>query len=127
MLLALLMLPVLRQKSAGRSTPGRLTISNAWFALGASPPTGTSTPSWHPSTTPQTSTPQSSRAPPKLLAYLFLWELTERVTATDVVVNLADPGFVKGAEFGREADRRRGGARPRLGSLELCRRCGCQW
>lgn len=34
MLLALLMLPVPRQKSAGRSTPGRLAISNASRLLG---------------------------------------------------------------------------------------------
>lgn len=54
-LLARLMLPVLRQITAGRTTPGRLVISNASLALAAQLPNKDKN---------RSSTPQNSTAPP---------------------------------------------------------------
>jgi hypothetical protein len=33
---------------------------------------------------------------------MFVWKLAAQVSADDVVVNLADPGFVKGTALARE-------------------------
>ncbi|KAL1877490.1 putative secondary metabolism biosynthetic enzyme [Diaporthe australafricana] len=116
-LLALLMIPVLKQNNAGRTTPGRLTISNASLALGAKFPNKNKSPllaSFDDAAQFETTEQYSAS---KLLAHLFLWELVEHVPDTDVIVNLADPGFVKGTEFGRDQSGARAVAAKVLGAI----------
>lgn len=92
------MLPGRGQESAARSTPGRLATSNASLALGAKFPkrNRSSILVSLDGATDFDATEQYSAS--KLLAQLFLWELVDRMAARDVVVNLVDPGFVKGTE-----------------------------
>ncbi|KAL2278700.1 hypothetical protein FJTKL_14258 [Diaporthe vaccinii] len=116
-LLARLMLPVLRQITAGRTTPGRLVISNASLALAAQLPNKDKYP-------PLVSLDDASQFDPteqysasKLPGHLFVREPVERVPVTDVIVNLADPGFVKGTKFGREQSGARAVASRLMGAL----------
>ncbi|KAK8011614.1 hypothetical protein PG990_010579 [Apiospora arundinis] len=117
MLLALLMLPVFKQKSAGRNGPGRLTISNASLALAAKFTNKNALPLLASFDDPARFDSTEQYSASKLLAHLFLWELVEHVPSTDVVVNLADPGFVKGTDFGRDQSGMRAVAAKLLGAV----------
>ncbi|KAK8117059.1 uncharacterized protein PG998_005340 [Apiospora kogelbergensis] len=117
MLLALLMLPVFKQKSAGRNGPGRLTISNASLALAAKFANKNALPLLASFDDPARFDTTEQYSASKLLAHLFLWELVEHVPSTDVVVNLADPGFVKGTDFGRDQSGMRAIAAKLLGAV----------
>jgi len=39
----------------------------------------------------------------KLLGHMFLYKLVDYVSPDDVIVNLVDPGFVKGTELHRQS------------------------
>ncbi|KAM0211446.1 hypothetical protein ACHAPA_008606 [Fusarium lateritium] len=95
MLLALLLLPVLKDISV-EGRPGRLTVVSSGTARGAvlSDPEGA----------PILSTlddksrpwkPVERYAVSKLLGHLFMINLAQHVNPDDVVVNLVDPGLVK--------------------------------
>jgi NAD(P)-dependent dehydrogenase (short-subunit alcohol dehydrogenase family) len=95
MLLAILLLPVLKDRSV-KGRPGRLTVVSSGTARGAvlSGPEGapilaslddTSRP-WK---------PVERYAASKLLGHLFITDLAQQVSPDDVVVNLVDPGLVK--------------------------------
>ncbi|KAK7718403.1 hypothetical protein SLS64_002357 [Diaporthe eres] len=100
-LLALLMLLILGQKTAGRITPGRLTISNASLALVAKFPNKNKSALLASFDDASQFDPTEKYSASKLLPHLFPWELAERVPA-DAIVNLADPDSVRGTEFGGE-------------------------
>lgn len=100
-LLALLLLPHLRSKRAPDGRPGKLTMVNSGLSLTGKLPLN---PNW-----PQQPILQSFDNPEhfsnttwyntsKTLMHLFLWKLTDFVSAEDVVVNIVDPGYVKGTE-----------------------------
>lgn len=97
-----LMLPVLRQTTAVRTMPGRLAISNASLALAAKFPNENRSFFLTSFDDASQFEPTEQYSASKLLAHLFPRELTEHVPATDMIVNLADPSFVRGTETGRE-------------------------
>lgn len=111
------MLPVLRLKTAGRITPERLTASNASLALAAKSPDRNRLPLLASFDGASQSEPTEQYSASKLLAHLFLWELVKHVPAADVIVNLADPGFAKGTESGREQSGARAVAARSIGAL----------
>ncbi|KAH8807293.1 hypothetical protein F5884DRAFT_856877 [Xylogone sp. PMI_703] len=97
---AILLLPVLKAKSPA-GTPGRLTIVNAALALAAKFPNRNKTPLLSSFDDPKSFDANDQYCSSKLLAHLFLYKLVDYVSADDVVVNLVDPGFVKGTELAR--------------------------
>jgi NAD(P)-dependent dehydrogenase (short-subunit alcohol dehydrogenase family) len=104
MLLAVLLLPVLKTKSP-EGLPGRLTIVNSGLSLSAQFPNRQQSPLLS-SFDDLKITPfdQGERySTSKLLAHMFLYKLVDYVSADDVIVNLVDPGFVKGTELHRQA------------------------
>ncbi|CAM1509474.1 Fc.00g032130.m01.CDS01 [Cosmosporella sp. VM-42] len=97
-LLTILLLPILKSKSPAGS-PGRLTMSTAMLSVTAKFPNRHEVPLlpsfddekyWDKADVYSTS---------KLLCQLFAWKLTDLVRSDDVVVNLVEPGFVKGTEL----------------------------
>ncbi|KIX92142.1 uncharacterized protein Z520_12135 [Fonsecaea multimorphosa CBS 102226] len=101
-LLAILLLPVLRSK-APAGTPGRLTIVNAALSLTAKFPNKDKTPLLPSFDDPKAFDISESYNTSKVLAHMFLWKLVEYVSADEVIVNLVDPGFVKGTKLARDA------------------------
>jgi NAD(P)-dependent dehydrogenase (short-subunit alcohol dehydrogenase family) len=100
-LLAILLLPVLKSKSP-EGTPGRLTISNAALSLVAKFPESEKSPILPAFDDPKSYDPQDRYNTSKLLAHFFIYKLSDYVSAEDVVVNLVDPGFVKGTSLARD-------------------------
>ncbi|KAK6497982.1 hypothetical protein TWF506_004227 [Arthrobotrys conoides] len=101
-LLAILLLPSLKNKSPPGS-PGRLTIISSALANIAVLPDHEST-----SILAALDDPKKFGRPTygnsKLLGHLFLWKLMdlEYIKAEDVVINLIEPGFLKGTDFNRD-------------------------
>ncbi|RMZ88274.1 hypothetical protein DV736_g4507, partial [Chaetothyriales sp. CBS 134916] len=103
MLLALLFLPILKAK---RSTDGQaphLTIVSAALTLAAKFPNRNANPLLPSFDDPKIYNPMEHYNSSKLLAHMFLWKLVDYVSADDVIVNLADPAWVRGTELGRDA------------------------
>ncbi|EXJ95174.1 hypothetical protein A1O1_00293 [Capronia coronata CBS 617.96] len=94
MLLAVLLLPSLKSKSP-RGTPGRLTIVNAALSLNSKLPTLKERPFLQSLDDPKRFAFPAQYCISKTLAHMFLWKLIDHVNADDVIVNLADPAFVK--------------------------------
>ncbi|KAJ8610235.1 hypothetical protein MRB53_038638 [Persea americana] len=95
MLLTMLLIPKLRSQSG---PPPHITIVNAALTLAAKFPNKDAVPllpnldlagSFDSAETYNTS---------KLLAHMFLWKLVDYVSCDDVIINLADPGWVKGTD-----------------------------
>ncbi|KAF2167174.1 hypothetical protein M409DRAFT_22603 [Zasmidium cellare ATCC 36951] len=100
-LLALLLLPHLQTKRAPTTSPGKLTIVNSGLSLTGKLPLNPKNPSQPILTSFDDAKTFSSTTwynTSKTLMHLFLWKLTEFVSADDVVVNIVDPGYVKGTE-----------------------------
>ncbi|KAK4493802.1 hypothetical protein PRZ48_014987 [Zasmidium cellare] len=100
-LLSLLLLPHLRTKRASNNEPGKLTIVNSGLSLTGKLPLNPNKPEQpilksfdDPEKFSNTTWYNTS----KTLMHLFLWKLTEYVSADDVIVNIVDPGYVKGTE-----------------------------
>jgi NAD(P)-dependent dehydrogenase (short-subunit alcohol dehydrogenase family) len=106
LLLAILMLPVLKDKKAARGgAAGRLTIVSSGVAFFAKLPNRDARP-FLPSFDDTSVTPwdMSERyLSSKLLGHLAATKLTPLVRADDVVLNLVDPGYCKGSGLHREA------------------------
>lgn len=102
MLLALLLLPILKTKRAPGGEPARLTIISAALTLSAKFPNRDATPLLPSFDDPGTFDRQEHYISSKLLAHMFLWNLVDHVSADDVIVNLADPAWVKGTELIRD-------------------------
>ncbi|KAF4953424.1 hypothetical protein FSARC_12393 [Fusarium sarcochroum] len=95
MLLAVLLLPVLKTKSA-KGRPGRLTVVSSGTARGADLSNLQGAPilaSLDDTSRPWK--PVERYAVSKLLGHLFIANLAQHVSPDDVVVNLVDPGLVK--------------------------------
>ncbi|KAI8951130.1 NAD(P)-binding protein [Xylaria longipes] len=103
MLLAVLLLPVIREKRIG-SEPGRVIIvssdTSSWvkFEERCSDPLlpafKTQSTNWNMSERYGTS---------KLLGQLFLTELAKRVRPAEVIISCANPGLCRGSNLGRQA------------------------
>ncbi|CAK7236309.1 hypothetical protein SEUCBS140593_009577 [Sporothrix eucalyptigena] len=114
MLLAILLLPALKNKSpAGK--PGRLTISTAMLSATAKFPNKNAVPLL-PSFNDESIWDMSDiYSTSKLLGQMFLWKLTDIVSADNVVINMVEPGFIKGTDLHRE---RPGAAQFMLGLMK---------
>lgn len=99
-LLTFLLLPTLKQKaSPGR--PGRLTIVNSGMSQVPTFPNARDDPFLPFYDEEANFSLSDSYALTKTLAHFWILELAERVSADDVVVNLVDPGLVKGSDLHR--------------------------
>lgn len=100
-LLSILLLPILQARSPPGS-PGRLTIVTSGMARMAKFQNSKQSPLL-PSFKDKTAFNASeSYSTSKLLAHMFLCKLVDFVSADAVVVNLVDPGLVKGTQLNRE-------------------------
>ncbi|PYI01172.1 short-chain dehydrogenase/reductase family protein [Aspergillus sclerotiicarbonarius CBS 121057] len=101
-LLTILLLPSLKAKSPP-GVPGRLTIVNAALSLIPQLPSAKDTPFLKFYDNPDNFDSNGNYCMSKLLAHAFLYKLIDYVCADDVVVNLADPAYVKGTKLVRDA------------------------
>ena len=100
-LLTILLLPILKRKSP-EGRPGRLTIAGAALALAAKFPNKNEDPLLPSFDDPDSFDPVDRYNTSKVLAHMFMWKLADYISAEDVVVNVVDPGFVKGTDLSRE-------------------------
>ncbi|KAH8653873.1 hypothetical protein BX600DRAFT_501388 [Xylariales sp. PMI_506] len=98
MLLAILLLPVLKNKSPP-NLPGRLTISTAMLSIGAKFANKNEVPLLQSFDDKSFFDSIDIYSTSKLLGQMFVWKLTDVVSADSVVLNLVEPGFVKGTEL----------------------------
>ncbi|KAI1823322.1 hypothetical protein F4861DRAFT_510693 [Xylaria intraflava] len=99
-LLVILLLPSLKAKSP-QGKPAHLTISSAALTLICKFALRDITPLFPALDDPNNFDGDNYRVS-KLLAQMFLWNLVEYVSADDVIINLADPAFVRGTDFARD-------------------------
>ncbi|KAL6884413.1 NAD(P)-binding protein [Trichoderma evansii] len=102
-LLAFLLLPILKGKSP-KGIPGRLTVVGSCTAYFTKVPYRDSNPFL--STFDDKSKFNTSEQYPasKILAHFWIMKLAERVKKEDVIVNLVDPGLVKGTDINRSVN-----------------------
>ena len=96
-LLCILLLPVLKQKCA--TGPGRITIIGSGLSFASKWSNRTAVPLLPSFDDPSKFDASDRYNVSKLLLSMFLWKLTDLVSADDVVVNLVDPGFVTGTNL----------------------------
>ncbi|KAJ5713014.1 uncharacterized protein N7483_010195 [Penicillium malachiteum] len=101
-LLAILLLPILKRKSPV-GEPGRLTIVTSMLSMTVKFPNKKEVPLISSFDDEKFFDPVDIYPTSKLLGQLFAWKLTDHVSADYVVVNLVEPGFIKGTELQREA------------------------
>jgi NAD(P)-dependent dehydrogenase (short-subunit alcohol dehydrogenase family) len=101
-LLAVLLLPILKAKGPP-GQPAHLTIVNAALSLVAKFPNRDSNPLLPSFDNPNDFDRDEHYNSSKLLAHMFLWKLVDYISADDVIINLADPAWVKGTELARDA------------------------
>lgn len=99
-LLSSLLLPTLKHK-APSGKPGRLTIVNSGSALMSKFANAASDPFLPYYDDESKFDPTDSYTSSKALSHFWIVKLAERVSADDVVVNLVDPGLVKGTSLHR--------------------------
>lgn len=97
-LLAILLLPILKSKSPAGS-PGRLTISTAMLSITAKFANKNEVPLLPSFDNKKYFDLEDIYSTSKLLVQLFVWKITDLVPADNVVVNLVEPGFVKGTKL----------------------------
>jgi NAD(P)-dependent dehydrogenase (short-subunit alcohol dehydrogenase family) len=102
MLLAVLLLPILKDKRVPGAAPAHVTIVNSMLSLGVSFPRKIEISMLQSFDNPRNFSAVQQYNLTKLLAHMFLWNLVDYVSADDVIVNLADPAFVKGTDLLRE-------------------------
>ena len=102
-LLAHLLLPILKSK-ATPGKPGRLTVVNSGTAYFASMPHRNKTPLLKNYTTlsKEKWDPTEQYSASKALGHFWIAKLAEKVNPDNVIVNLVDPGLVKGTALHRE-------------------------
>ncbi|KAI0435517.1 hypothetical protein F4803DRAFT_574755 [Xylaria telfairii] len=99
--LVILLLPILKAKrSPGR--PARLTIASAALTLAGKFIHRDSNPLFTALDDPKKFDRNETYRVSKLLAQMFLWNLVDYVSADDIIINLADPAFVRGTAFARD-------------------------
>lgn len=101
-LLALLLLPAMKEKRPRDGPPARLTIVSAALTLAAKFPERDRVPVLTAFRDPKLFTNDETYNSTKLLAHMFLWNLVDYVPAKDVIVNLADPAWCRGTGLARE-------------------------
>lgn len=101
-LLSILLLPSLKSKSPP-GTAGRLSIVNAALSLAAKFPNRNEVPLLPSFDDPKYFDVIDRYNSSKVLAHMFVWKLVDYVSGDDVIVNLTDPGFVKGTGLTRDA------------------------
>ncbi|KAI0473625.1 hypothetical protein GGR56DRAFT_648314 [Xylariaceae sp. FL0804] len=99
--LVILLLPILKAKGPPNG-PAHLTIANAALTLDCKFVHRNKDPLFSALDAPENFDRGDTYRVTKLLAHCFLWKLVDYVSADDVVINLADPAFVRGTEFGRD-------------------------
>lgn len=102
-LLATLLLPILKAKRPADGDPSHLTIISAALTLAAKFPHRDANPLLPAFDDPATYDPREQYMSSKALMQMFVWKLVDYVSADDVIVNLADPAWVKGTELHRDA------------------------
>ncbi|KAJ5605629.1 hypothetical protein N7510_008410 [Penicillium lagena] len=102
MLLAILLLPVLRNKSPVGSR-GVLTIVTSMLSMTAKFANKNKVPLLKSFDDVKLFDSLDIYPTSKFLGQFFIWKLTDLVSADDVLVNLVEPGFVKGTELQRDA------------------------
>ncbi|KIW06780.1 uncharacterized protein PV09_02464 [Verruconis gallopava] len=107
-LLTILLLPVLKAKHSSRkddtdTSPPHISIVSAALTLAAKFPNRNFDPLFPSFDDPKQFNQQQAYNSSKLLAQMFLWKLVDYVSADDVIVNLADPAWVRGTNLAREA------------------------
>ncbi|KAH6892484.1 putative short-chain dehydrogenase/reductase family protein [Thelonectria olida] len=104
-LLAVLLLPVMKSKSAASQHTPRLTIINSIMAHLCKFPNRTQRPllSSFDDTSITPWDPQERYGVSKLLCQLFIVKLAEKVDPNDVIINMVDPGLTKGTGLARDA------------------------
>jgi NAD(P)-dependent dehydrogenase (short-subunit alcohol dehydrogenase family) len=103
MLLAILLLPTLKAKGRQNGQVPHLTIVSAAVTLAAKFPNKAANPLLPSFDDPKEFDQQETYNTSKLMAHMFLWNLVDYVSADDVIVNLADPAWVKGTELVHDA------------------------
>ncbi|KAI0903257.1 hypothetical protein F4823DRAFT_629564 [Ustulina deusta] len=101
MFLVILLLPILKAKRPP-GQPAHLTIASAALTLYCKFPQRDQTPLFSTLDEPKNFEPFESYMVSKLLAQMFLWNLVDYVYPEDVVINLADPAFVRGTDVCRD-------------------------
>ncbi|UKZ74760.1 hypothetical protein TrVFT333_002430 [Trichoderma virens FT-333] len=101
MLLSILILPILKKKSPV-GLPGRLTIVTSMLSITAKFANKSEVPLLPAFDRADLFDPYDIYQTSKFLGQLFIWKLTDMVSADDVVVNLVEPGFIKGTELQRD-------------------------
>jgi NAD(P)-dependent dehydrogenase (short-subunit alcohol dehydrogenase family) len=99
--LTLLLLPILKAKGPP-GEPAHLTISSAALTLDTKFLQKDKDPLFPALDDPANFDRGDSYRVTKLLGQMFLWTLVDYVSADDVVINLADPAFVRGTNFARD-------------------------
>ncbi|KAI0861797.1 hypothetical protein F4860DRAFT_475092 [Xylaria cubensis] len=102
-LLTVLLLPILKAKRRS-GHPAHLTIISAALTLNCKFPQQNSNPLFPALDDPKQFNPNENYVVSKLLAQMFLWNLVDYVSADDVIINLADPAFVRGTSLARDVD-----------------------
>ncbi|MCJ1376919.1 hypothetical protein MMC17_000009 [Xylographa soralifera] len=100
-LLTVLLLPILKAKGPP-GQPAHLTISSAALTLDTKFVQKDKDPLIPALDDPANFDRGDTYRVTKLLCQMFLWNLVDHVSANDVVINLADPGFVRGTNFARD-------------------------
>jgi NAD(P)-dependent dehydrogenase (short-subunit alcohol dehydrogenase family) len=100
-LLTILLLPILKAKGPP-GQPAHLTISSAALTLDTKFVQKDKNPLFPALDDPANFDRGDTYRVTKLLGQLFLWTLVDYVSASDVIINLADPAFVRGTNFARD-------------------------
>lgn len=107
-LLTILLLPILKAKGPPVGKPAHLTISSAALTLACKFEHKDKTPLFAALDDPANFDRGDSYRVTKLLAQIFLWKLVDYVSADDVIINLADPAWVRGTAFARDLESSKG-------------------
>ncbi|KAI0478163.1 hypothetical protein F4859DRAFT_478779 [Xylaria cf. heliscus] len=102
-LLVLLLLPILKAKRLP-GQPAHLTIASAALTLNCKFVHRNSNPLFPALDDPKKFQRGENYEVSKVLAQMFLWNLVDYVSADDIIINLADPAFVRGTAFARDID-----------------------
>jgi len=102
-LLAILLLPVLKAKRAPGAAPSHLTFVSSALSLAAKLPTRDAVPLLPSLDDPAAWDRAEHYNSSKVFAHMFLWKLVDYVSADDVIVNLADPAWVRSTALARDA------------------------
>ncbi|KAI0967007.1 hypothetical protein F4678DRAFT_483370 [Xylaria arbuscula] len=100
-LLLILLLPTLKAKGPP-GKPARVTIASAALTLVTQFEQRDTDPLFPALDDPKNFDRGDTYRVSKLLAEMFIWKLVDYVSADDVIINLADPAFVRGTDFARD-------------------------